>query len=98
MAVMSTSKTANYDDRFGSIDKQLDKLISAMVKGFDRIDKILEQKADKADLERLYGLADSLAKRQEICDQERLVMGHQLERHNRWMHSLADKAGIQLST
>lgn len=74
------------------------KLFKYMSTRFDQIDKTLETKADKVDMERLFGLADSLAKRQEICDQERLVIGHQLERHDRWMHTLADNAGIQLAT
>lgn len=42
------------------------------------------------------GLLDELAKRQEISDDERLVMGHQLERLDRWTHELAKKIGYEL--
>ncbi len=95
MPVMS--RDTNYGKRFDKIDGQLDKIVATMLKRFDKIDKALEKKADKVDTERLLGLADSLAKRQETCDQERLVMGHQLTRHDRWAHEMAGKIGHQLT-
>ncbi len=73
------------------------KLFRYMEERFDRIDKALENKAEKLDVERILGALDALAKRQEIDEEERLVMGHQLERHDRWVHQLADKIGVQLS-
>lgn len=92
------------DERFDKVDvqlsemnKQLDKIVTVVVKGFDRIDKVLEEKASNADMQRVLGLLDELAKRQEISDDERLVMGHQLERLDRWTHELAKKIGYELS-
>ena len=73
------------------------KLFRYMEERFDRIDKALENKAEKLDVERILGALDALAKRQEIDEEERLVMGHQLERLDRWVHQLADKIGVQLS-
>jgi len=52
------------------------KLFNHMNKRFDKIDKVLEDKASSADLQRALGLLDTLAKRQEISDDERLVMAH----------------------
>ncbi len=86
------------DRRFEKVDKQLDKLTAAMVKGFDRIDKELEKKADKVDLSRALDMLDSMIKRQEVDDQERLVMSHHVERIERWSHELADKIGHKLSS
>lgn len=40
---------------------------------------------------------DKMAKQQEIDDDERLVMDHQLERLDRWVHEVADKIGYKLS-
>ena len=40
---------------------------------------------------------DKIAKQQEIDDDERLVMGHQLERLDHWVHEVADKIGYKLS-
>ena len=48
-------------------------------------------------MQRVFGLLDELAKRVEISDDERLVMGHQLDRLDRWTHELASKIGYQLS-
>lgn len=74
------------------------KLFTYMTKRFDRIDQNLEHKADKDDMQRVFGALDSFAKRQEISDDERLVMGHQLERLDRWTHELVKKIGYELST
>jgi hypothetical protein len=65
--------------------------------GFDNIDKELDKKANKEDVNRLFNLMDKIAKQQEIDDDERLVMGHQLDRLDRWVHEVADKIGYKLS-
>lgn len=73
------------------------KLFKYMSQRFDKLDKSLEDKASNADMQRVLGLLDELAKRVEISDDERLVMGHQLDRLDQWTHSLADKIGYKLS-
>ena len=84
-------------DRLDKIDTQLEKIASVVVVGFDRIDKTLENKTDKTDMQRVYDLLDKIVKKQEISDDERLVMGHQLERLDRWVHEVADKIGYTLT-
>jgi exonuclease VII large subunit len=86
------------DRRFERVGEQLDKLTATMVKGFGRIDKELEKKADKVDLSRALNMLDSMIKRQEVDDQERLVMSHHMERIERWSYELADKIGHKLSS
>lgn len=73
------------------------RLFMYMEERFDRLDKALEMKADKLDMERVLNAIGALAKRQEIDEEERLVMGHQLERLDHWVHQLADKIGVELS-
>jgi len=73
------------------------KLYKYMAERFDRIDKQLEGKSSNADMQRVLSLLDAMAKRQEITDDEVLVMGHQLERLDRWTHELAKKIGYTLS-
>lgn len=94
---MTEQTITNYNDRFDKIDATLDRLTTTMIKGFDHIDKELEKKADKEDLNRLYDLMDKISKQQEIDDEERLIMGHQLDRLDRWVHEVADKIGYKLS-
>jgi hypothetical protein len=94
---MSIDTTINYDERFDKIDAQLDKLTTIVVKGFNKVDKELGSKANKEHIDQLYNLMDKIAKQQELDDDERLVMGHQLERLDRWVHEVADKIGYKLS-
>ena len=84
-------------DFLASQNMQLDRIVTVVVKGFDRIDKTLETKPDTADIQRILGLLDEIAKRQEISGDEGLVMGHQLVRLDRWTHELAKKIGYTLT-
>ena len=79
-------------------EDEFTRLFKYMTERFDNIDKGLEEKASNADMQRILGLLDELAKRNEISDEERLVMGYQLERLDRWTHELAKKIGYELST
>ena len=90
-------KTISYNERFDRIDSTLDRLTTTLLEGFDNIDKELQKKASKEDVNRLFNLMDKIAKQQEIDDDERLLMGHQLERLDRWVHEVADKIGYKLS-
>ncbi|HUY53420.1 MAG TPA: hypothetical protein VMV24_02500 [Candidatus Dormibacteraeota bacterium] len=73
------------------------KLYKYMTERFDHIDKELDGKSSNADMQRVLSLLDAMAKRQEITEDEMLVMGHQLERLDRWTHELAKKIGYTLS-
>ncbi|HJQ08431.1 MAG TPA: hypothetical protein VJ836_03030 [Candidatus Saccharimonadales bacterium] len=79
-------------------EDEFTRLFKYMSERFDKIDKALEEKASKDDMQHVLGLLDELAKRGEISDDERLVMGHQLERLDRWTHELARKIGYKLTT
>lgn len=79
-------------------DDQFTRLFNYVSERFDKVDKNLEEKASKEDMGRVYDLLDKIIKQQEIDDDERLVMGHQLERLDRWVHGVADKIGYNLNT
>ena len=57
----------------------------------------LDDKAKDSDMQTVLNSLDSIVKRQEISDDERLVMGHQLDRLDHWTHELANKIGYTLS-
>lgn len=78
-------------------EDEFTRLFKYMTERFDKVDKTLKEKASKADMQRVLGLLDALAKRLEISDEERLVMGHQLDRLNHWTQELADKIGYKLT-
>lgn len=91
------SKTSASDGRFDNIDKQLGNIAKVVVEGFDRVDRALETKAESVDIRKIFSLLDGQSKLQIISDDERLVMGHQLERLNRWTQELAKKIGYKLT-
>ncbi len=62
-----------------------------MTDRFDRIDKAIESKAEASDLRVALNLLDSLSKRQEISDDERIVMSHQLTRLHEWVEAAAKR-------
>lgn len=78
-------------------EDEFTRLFKYISERFDKVDKSLEDKAGNTDMQRALNLLDEIIKRQEISDDERLVMGHQLDRLDRWVHELADKIGHKLS-
>lgn len=74
------------------------KLFRYMTECFDKIDQTLERKADSATLDRALTLLDNILKQQKVDEDERLVMGHQLDKLDRWVHELADNIGYKLTT
>ena len=79
-------------------EDEFTKLYKLMSRRFDKIDKALEDKADKEGIKRIYDYLDRVIKQQEINNDERLVMGYQLERLDKWVHEVADKIGYKLTT
>lgn len=71
------------------------RLFKYMEERFDRIDKRFDE--TNARIDKIIDSLNMLAKRQEIDEEERLVMGHQLERLDQWVHQLAAKIGVELS-
>lgn len=64
----------------------------------DRFNAVeLEQQKTRQEISKVFDYLDSLLKKHEISDDERLVMGHQLDRLNQWTHELAKKIGYELS-
>ena len=72
------------------------KLFSFMEKRFNDVESKLNDKSEKMQVNKLIDMIDSVAKRQEINDDERLVMGHQLSRLDKWVHDLAVKIDYEL--
>lgn len=62
-----------------------------------KLDLQLENMATKEDIRQIISRLDSIEKDLEISDAERLVMGHHLDRVDRWAHELADKINYKLT-
>ena len=76
-------------------EDQFTKLFNYMTERFDKIDEKFETQTLRFD--RIDTMIDEMLKKQEISDDERLVMGHQLDRMNQWVQELADKIGYKLA-
>lgn len=50
----------------------------------------------KTGINRLYGLLDADLKKKETDEQERLIMGHQMDRHKGWIKQLAKQTKTKL--
>ena len=61
------------------------------IKTNNRIDKI------QKDINFIINQIDAISKKQEIDDDERLVMGAHLDRIDKWLHELANKIGYKLT-
>lgn len=103
-------KFEKIDERFDAMDKKIDEKIdkavedlSEIISGFanqvaeefKKANKRLNAVEKKVDF--IMSQLDAMSKKQELDDDERLVMGHQLDRMDIWIHELADKIGYKLS-
>lgn len=92
-----TKLTAYIKQRFDASDEEFARLFSYMEQRHTDIEVHLQEKADKKDVDTIIKTLDQVIKNQEINTDERLVMGHQLDRHNRWLNQLAKKIGYELT-
>lgn len=76
-------------------EDQFMKLFKYMSERFDSVDKKLDSKADAKDLQQALNMLDALMKRQEISDDERLVMSHQLTRLHDWVEQAAARIDLK---
>lgn len=72
------------------------KLFTFMEKRFNDVESKLNDKSEKMQVNKLIDMIDAISKRQEINDDERQVMGHQLSRLDKWVHDLAVKIDYEL--
>jgi hypothetical protein len=68
-----------------------------MQREFKWIHTKLKDMASKAALDSYVDAVDAFAKRNETYYQELLALGHQVDRHGRWIRQIADVGGGELS-
>ena len=74
---------------------EFSKLFSYMTERFDKLESKIDAKAASVDLSKVIGMLDTLLKRQEISDDERLVMAHQLTRLHEWVEEAASRIDLK---
>ena len=78
-------------------EDQFQKLFQYMTERFDTIDASLEQKANAHETHQILDTLDSLSKRLEISDDERIVMGEQLARIHEWVEQAASRIDLKFT-
>lgn len=77
-------------------DDQFTKLFQYMERRFQVVEERLDKTALKEDVDRLANAVDAFARRMEVYDHERLALGNQVDRHERWHHQTAQAIGLNL--
>ena len=65
----------------------MEKRFGEMTQRFDQVDQRLND---------LQGPVDAYAKRADAYFQEMVALSHKVERHERWLHQIAERLGVKL--
>lgn len=84
------------DKRFDNVDKRFDTIDSRLVNVETKLDDLQENKADKKDVTNLLDAVDSYAAKSDKYSQEMTVASYKVERHEQWIHQIADKVDVKL--
>jgi archaellum component FlaC len=89
-------KFQKIDDRFERIDGQFVEVSRQFGEVNNKLEILEENKSDKSDVNDLTTAIDAYAKRADTYFQEMVMLAHKVDRHEKWMHQLADKLGVKL--
>lgn len=95
MAGLRTEIKQDMREMFDDVLGVIDVLTTRMDERFTKLEAAFAKQQE--DIRQILVRLDHIDKRLEIDEQERLVMGHQLEQLDKWVHELAGKIGYKLS-
>ncbi len=76
-------------------DKDIQRLIEVFITR-DEFKKAISNLATKDDINSLLAAIDTYAKKVDTYAQEMLMLAHKVDRHEKWLHQIAEKLGIKL--
>lgn len=76
-------------------DKDIQKLIDVFATK-DDLKEAVSNLATKEDFNNLQNAVDAYAQKADTYFQEMVVLAHKVDRHEKWLHQLAEKLGIKL--
>ncbi len=82
--------------RFESVDSRFENISQKIIDIDGKLENILENKADKSDINNLMNAVDAYAKKADTYFQEMLMIANKVDRHEKWLHQVAEKLGIKL--
>ena len=72
------------------------KLFVYMERRFDALEKKIDRKAGREQVNKLLNTVDGIAAQQEIHTHEIMAMRYRLDCHDRWIHQLAGHTQLKL--
>jgi len=76
-------------------DKDVKKLIDVFTTR-DEMKDMIGSLVTKEEFSNLQSAVDAYAKRADAFFQEMIVLAHKVDRHEKWLHQIAEKLGIKL--
>jgi len=76
-------------------DKDVKKLIDVFTTR-DEMKDMIGNLVTKEEFSNLQSAVDAYAKRADAFFQEMIVLAHKVDRHEKWLHQIAEKLGIKL--
>ncbi len=83
------------EDRFVKIDEKFNKLFDVFATKED-LKKAVENLSTKDDFNELLNSVDAYAKKADTYFQEMVMLGHKVDRHEKWIQQIAVKLGVKL--
>jgi chromosome segregation ATPase len=87
---------ADIDKHFVSNDKHFITLDQRLISVEAKIDDLQENKADKKDVSNLLDAVDAYSAKSDKYFQEMIMASRKSDRHEQWIHQIADKVGVKL--
>jgi hypothetical protein len=88
------AKPAGVSDNSAGMNPDFAPLLDYLEKRFDRIESRIDELSQG--FSTLQAAVDSYAKRADAYFQEMVALSHKVERHERWLHQIAEKLGVKL--
>ena len=94
-------KFVKIDGRFASMDARMETMDGRVDRGFAAVDVQLTDLETqlgevKDQVSRLYDGVDAYAKKADTYFQEMLMLANKVDRHEKWLHQVAEKLGLKL--
>jgi len=89
-------KFSKVDERFERVDKRFERVDERFFSIEQKIERLIESKADKEDVRKLTTAVDAYAKKADAYFQEMVILAHKVDRLEKWLHQVADKIGLKL--
>lgn len=88
-------KFEKVDERFNQVDERFEKLFEVFATK-DDLANAVKDLATKEDFNKLLSAVDAYAKKADTYFQEMVALSHKVDRHEKWIHQIAEKLGIKL--